>query len=109
MTDDEEVVGPYRDGRVHVLNERCSTCVFRAGNLMHLQGGRLKDLVESNLGADSALTCHQTLPGWPYVAEPAVCRGFFDAYSNDSTPLRLAKIMGMIEYDPQPTPTGEDH
>ena len=32
----------YRDGKVHVQSEECSTGVFRKGNLMHLQPGRLR-------------------------------------------------------------------
>ena len=102
---------PYRNGRVHVLAERCSTCVFRAGNLMQLQPGRLAALVERNLAAQSALTCHSTL--YRDVDE-AVCRGFFDAYQDDSPPLRLAVALGVVEFDtapaalsPVPTEGGE--
>jgi hypothetical protein len=94
--------GPYRDGKVHVLSDKCSTCVFRPGNLMNLQPGRLKDLVEGNLEPDSALTCHQTLEYSGTGADPAVCRGFFDAYWEESTPLRMAKIMDLIEEDDPP-------
>lgn len=44
-----------------LLAEKCSTCVFRPGNLMHLRPGRLKALIETNLAADAALICHMTL------------------------------------------------
>jgi hypothetical protein len=94
--------GPYRDGTVHVLSERCSTCVFRPGNLMSLHEGRLADLVEANRAADSALTCHQTLPYSGTGAEPAVCRGYYDAYADDVTPLRFARILNLIIEDPPP-------
>lgn len=95
--------GPFRDDRVHVLAERCSTCVFRPGNQMKLEPGRVKDLLEDNLAADSALQCHKTLPyaaeGW----EPAVCRGFFDhPRSNESLALRMARVMNVITFDPIP-------
>ena len=92
--------GPYRDGRVHVLADRCSTCVFRPGNLMHLEAGRLKDLVEVNTANDSALICHQTLPYSNTGAEPAVCRGFFDKYP--TLPLRMAIAMDVVAYDEPP-------
>lgn len=98
---DAEPVGPYRDGKVHVLAERCSTCVFRPGNLMTLSDGRLRDLIDQNLKADAALTCHKTLPYAEGDVLPAVCRGFFDAY--ETTPLRLAKAFRIIEEDPCPT------
>lgn len=96
--------GPFRDGLVHVLAERCSTCVFRAGNLMQLNAGRLKELVTANAEAESALTCHETLPGWG-DAEPAVCRGYFDTHP--TLPLRLAEAINVIAYDPPPAPSGK--
>lgn len=95
--------GPWRGERVHVLADRCSTCVFRPHNLMNLQDGRLQNLVKTNREGDTALTCHQTLEQNKYDAEPAVCRGYFDAYGDEVTPLRLAKIMGLIEEDSPPT------
>lgn len=92
--------GPYRDGAVHVLAEKCSTCVFRPGNLMRLSPGRLRELLDDNLDADSALQCHQTLP---YAAEkraPAVCRGFWDhPRADESLPIRLARAMGPVAFD----------
>ena len=95
--------GPYRDGVVHVLAEKCSTCVFRSGNPMHLRPGRLADLVRTNLADDSALTCHQTLPyNSSTDAEPSVCRGYFDAYRRQVTPLRLAVALDALVEDPPP-------
>lgn len=95
-----EVSGPFRGGRVHVLAGKCSTCVFWPGNRMQLAEGRLRDLVQANIEADAALTCHKTLDEWPGDAPPAVCRGFFDAY--ETTPLQLAKRLGMIVWDEVP-------
>ena len=91
--------GPYRGGKVHVLEEQCSTCVFRPGNLMRLAPGRLKDLQSSNVDAGSALTCHQTLPYSGTNAPPSVCRGFYDAYRDDVQALQLADRLGVIEFD----------
>lgn len=101
---------PYRaddDGveRIHVLSERCSTCVFRPGNLMSLQPGRMKDLVESNRELDTAFACHQTIYR-PDVDE-AVCRGYFDAFGDEITPLMLGKAMDLIAEDEPPTKEGE--
>lgn len=94
-------LGPYRGGKVHVLAERCSTCVFRPGNLMTLSDGRLRDLIDQNLKADAALVCHKTLPYAEGDVLPAICRGFFDAY--ETTPLYYAKKCHVIEEDPCPT------
>ena len=98
--------GPYRDGQVHVLEEKCSTCVFRPGNPMSLAAGRVKDLLDSNLAADSALQCHKTLPYSPERWAPAICRGFYDhPRSVESFPLRLARGMGLVAFDPIPQET----
>lgn len=32
-------LGPSRDGAVWVMSEKCATCIFRPGNLMHLNDG----------------------------------------------------------------------
>lgn len=102
MTNEPE--GPWRDQRVHVLDAKCSTCIFRPGNLMHLSEGRKQDVVDGNVQNDSALTCHQTLPGWPPgTHKPAVCRGFYDVHKQDSFPLRLAQQMDVITFDPAPS------
>lgn len=87
----------YRDGRVHVRAERCSTCVFRPGNLMQLAPGRLADLIRENVDADSALICHQTLPEYDADVDQAVCRGFFDRHA--TAPLQIAERLDLIEWD----------
>ena len=93
----EEHPGPYRDGRIHVLSRMCSTCVFRPGNLMDLNSGRLKGMVEESLAQDSAITCHQTLPYGGYaVPGGAVCRGFYDAHGHRVTPLQIAERIGLV-------------
>jgi hypothetical protein len=93
---------PYRDGHVHVLAEQCSTCVFRPGNPMHLQPGRLAELVDHNRREGAALVCHKTLPygDHPEVGQ-AICRGYFDAYKTD-TVLALAEALHIIREVPTP-------
>jgi len=80
---------PYRDGKVHVCAAKCPTCIFRPGNLMRLEAGRVQEMVQGALADDSAIICHDTLDG-----DQAVCRGFHDAYS--TTPLQLAERLGML-------------
>jgi len=95
---------PFRDGKVHVLSEKCSTCVFRQGNVMNLPPGRLTGMVKESIAQDSAITCHQTLPYGAYEVEgQAVCRGFFDKHGDKVMPLRLANGMGLIEEQDPPT------
>jgi hypothetical protein len=80
-----------RNGRVHVCREMCSTCIFRQGNPMWLERGRLKTMVDAAIADDAAIVCHQTITG----EHDAVCRGFYDRY--ETTPLRLAKHLDVVE------------
>lgn len=82
----------YRDGRVHVQAELCSTCIFRPGNLMQLRSGRVRGMVDEAREHESAIVCHQTLDG----REQSVCRGFFDRWP--TTPLQLAERLGMVTW-----------
>jgi hypothetical protein len=79
----------YRDGMVHVQRRRCSTCIFRPGNLMHLRPGRVEQMVEE-CGDDGCIPCHQNLTG----KGQAVCRGFFDNHKNQV--LQVAERLGYI-------------
>jgi hypothetical protein len=93
---------PFRDGKVHVLSEKCSTCVFDGH--MHLRKGRLAGMVRESIEEDSAITCHQTLPYGDYdVPGQALCRGFADLHGDKVTPIRLARGMGIIEEQAPPT------
>ena len=87
---------PYSDDKIHVMESQCDTCVFKAGNLMRLEDGRLKDLVKQNLKRDAALICHKTIYDEGYV-QKAVCRGYFDAYSAEVTGLRMAIALEMVQ------------
>lgn len=86
-------VGPFRNGKVHVLDDKCSTCIFRPGNLMRLAPGRVKGMVEGALEAQSCIPCHSTL----VTGSPAICRGFWDSYAGQVLPLMLAKAMEIVE------------
>jgi hypothetical protein len=84
----------YRNGKVHVCRKLCSTCVFRPGNLMMLEPGRLAQMVEDAIESDSTIICHGTLDG-----DNAACRGFFDRHA--TAPLQIAQRLGLIvEVDP---------
>lgn len=79
---------------MHVQRERCSTCIYRPGNLMQLRPGRVASMQREADGAGldgGSIICHQTLGG----AE-AVCRGYFD--HGHSLPLRVAVAFGVVEW-----------
>lgn len=75
---------------VRVMAERCSTCIFRPGNLMHLQSGRVKDMMETVRATEGCIPCHQTLGD----EKQAVCRGQFEAAKTQ--PLQIAERLGYI-------------
>lgn len=81
----------YRDGRVHVCREMCSTCIFRPGNPMTLERGRVRDMVTSALTDQTSIICHQSYDG----EHDAVCRGFYDRY--ETVTLALARELDAIE------------
>ncbi len=107
--DDEQ---PYDDGvdvptlsvgdpvtmKSRLLSRQCSTCIFRPGNPMHLDEGRLKDMVR--VAARTYVICHDTLPyaDHPGVG-PAICRGFYDRYNTNALQV-IRLLFGFQECDP---------
>lgn len=89
----------YRDGKVHVLTDKCASCILRApkdGQIRGLQPGRITGMVkDSQADAAGNIPCHQTL--YRDDAEPAICRGFWDL-PNRPAVLQLAEDMGIVEY-----------
>ncbi|SEB46397.1 hypothetical protein SAMN04489727_1956 [Amycolatopsis tolypomycina] len=91
-------------GLPRLLTRKCETCIFRPGNLMHLNDGARDDMVRAALASDSWIVCHATLPaaGIP-VGEQAICRGFWDVHARDSSGCRLAVAFGGPVLVPPPT------
>lgn len=94
--------GPYRGGRVHVLDDLCGTCIYRPGNLMRLRAGRVASMTAEAVERGSVVVCHSTLG----TDVPAVCRGFFNGPGRRVVALRLAVACGVVQYDPVPVEEG---
>ncbi len=93
-------------GGVRLLSRPCATCIYRPGNLMHLQPGRLKAITAANLAADSYLVCHATLrDGEHPQAGEAVCRGWYDRFTNSTT---FMQIGNRLRWWREVAPPGED-
>jgi hypothetical protein len=90
---------PFVDGAgVHVMRERCSTCIFRPGNLMNLHEGRLADLTAETDRHDSNVICHQWLGrGFPVGA---LCRGSVDRRAGQM--VRIGERFGPLVLDDAP-------
>jgi hypothetical protein len=97
----------YAGGKLRVLTDKCSTCIFRPGNPMHLDAGRVRDMVDESLAGGGYITCHQTLTyGEHPDFGPAVCRGFYDAHGHRSNLIRImGRLDGIAEVPP---PAKED-
>jgi hypothetical protein len=74
------------------MAEQCSTCIFRPGNLMNLDEGRLKDLTDSTDRGDTNVVCHQTLD----QRVGAFCKGSVDRRAGQA--VQLAERLPFIEY-----------
>jgi hypothetical protein len=91
----------YRDGTVHILSERCDTCIFRPGDPIALGPDWLRDFIAS-IPPDGFVTCHDTLAqmrifkGDRYDGN-AVCRGFYDS-SRRSVLLDAAVHAGLVTW-----------
>lgn len=80
----------YRNGKVHLCEEMCLTCVFRPGNLMKLEPDRIEGMISDACKNESAIICHSTLNG-----PNAVCKGFFDKHKTQS--LQIAERLGYLQ------------
>jgi hypothetical protein len=92
----------FRNGHVHVCAEKCSTCIFHPGNLMDLEKGRVKEMVESTRADDAGtIPCHQTLTEYhgERSGQNAICRGWWDAYAHESGLCQMAERLGIVKYE----------
>ena len=83
--------------KVHVMERKCDTCIYRPGNLMRLDPGR-KDAMEAGAIKDQGvIPCHQTIHG--ARKQQAVCRGFFDVAKHEGL-LGVAERLDIVVFDP---------
>lgn len=82
--------------RVHVMARKCSTCIYRPGNLMHLDPGRKDGMQADAIRDGGVIPCHQTIHG--AREQEAVCRGFFDVAKHEGL-LGAAERLGIVEFD----------
>ena len=92
----------FRNGRVHVLAEKCKSCIFRSvndGRILGLDPGRVAGMVVEARANDSVIPCHSTIHR--ANVEPAICRGYFDLARRPQV-LDIADRIGIISYDKEP-------
>lgn len=91
----------YSEGLIHVMERMCSTCIFRPGNKMFLDEGRVEQMVAEATAAESCIPCHTTIHD--QAKQQAVCRGFYERHA--TLPIRLAQAMGLIREVPKHDPS----
>lgn len=95
----------YRIGRIHVMSKLCETCIFRPGNKMDLEPGRVEAMVKATAKTDGCIPCHTTTYGQDKRGE-AACRGFFEKHP--TAPLQIAQRLRLITWqEPLEKQTGE--
>jgi hypothetical protein len=92
-----EDVAVYRDGMVHVLAEKCPTCIFRSVNdgRIQLNPGRVAGMVMDARAHGSVIPCHTTI--WE-IDTPAICRGYWDLPRRVAL-LQVAERLGIVVFD----------
>lgn len=87
------MVDTFRDGKVHVMAEKCAQCLLSPQRIV--PGQRAASIVKettSQLGGH--FICHRaTISG----EGDAICRAWFDRFGDDDPIIRLAKSMDIIE------------
>jgi hypothetical protein len=93
----------YRDGKLHVMSDKCSSCIFRSvndGRIRGLRAGRVGEMVTEARANESVIPCHQTIH--MDDEKPAVCRGYYDNSRKLVIALRLAVALDIIKFvDPE--------
>ena len=88
----------YRNGKVHVLAEKCGQCAFTPRRI--IPGARVADIVRSTVEEDGAhFICHKTTIAGD---GDAICAGWYEHFGDRDPLLRLADRMGIIERVAEP-------
>jgi hypothetical protein len=90
----------YRNGRVHVCDRLCDTCIFKPSQEA-IPKERVDGMVAESIRNDSAIVCHSTLNTKP--KKNSVCRGFYENHGGESLSLRAAMAFELIEFVPPPS------
>lgn len=88
----------FRDGQVHVQESKCSTCIYRPGNLMRLEPGRKESMQAEAIAGEGVIPCHQTIKASTGKSGgESVCRGFFDVAKHEGL-LAVAERLGIVKF-----------
>jgi hypothetical protein len=81
---------------------KCSTCIYRPGNLMKLSPGRKDAMQADAIKNGGVIPCHQTIEAYTGSrGSESVCRGFFDVAKHEGL-LAVAERVGIVEFTALP-------
>lgn len=72
------------------MADKCETCIFRPGNLMHLNEGVVGTMKRGADERGTGIVCHEVM----HSPDAAMCRGYYD--NHNSSLLQIAERMGII-------------
>ena len=84
--------GPARDNGLWVMAEKCATCIFRTGNLMHLSPGVVAEMRRSADEKGTCIICHEGMTG----PKSAVCAGYYEHHKSQL--LQLAERTKLLKF-----------
>jgi hypothetical protein len=100
MTDEDAPLDIFRDNRVHVLADLCSSCIFKPHH-RPVEGARVAELVRDTRDeAGATVPCHKTLYG--QTEHNAICAGWWQRFAHRDPILGMAIAMDIVEFDPAP-------
>jgi hypothetical protein len=73
---------------VRIVDGKCATCIFRPGNQMHLQPGRVQGMLREAISHEGHIVCHDTLDS----DESAICSGFAEHPDGQARSLALRMV-----------------
>ncbi|MBK3624329.1 hypothetical protein JHN59_05635 [Streptomyces sp. MBT49] len=89
---------------VRVCTEKCTTCIFRPGNLMDLTPGRLAQMIRDAIANEGHIVCHSTLG----TDASAICAGYAAHPRGRAASLALRLVRaGVLTIQPV-TPAAKD-
>lgn len=89
---------------MRIATAQCTTCIFRPGNKMHLEQGRLATMIATVRATESYVICHDSLDLSP--RQQVICHGSFTRIKTRI--IQLAERMGFIEWVDPHTLKGTD-
>jgi hypothetical protein len=92
----------FRDGKVHVMAERCNACAFTPHRIV--PGSRVAQIVRDTKDEPGAhFICHKAT----LSEHDAICHAWFETFGESDPILFMASRMGIIEpYTPTDHPDG---